>query len=154
MIVADGGAGRGHIRVIGVGGRRLEWWQRVLLVLGLIVGVVTMHAVAGCAQGHSGAAAAHSVLDGASGQIAAEMPAESSRPAPMPAPMPALQDLLDLCLAVLAGAIALGVARLLAVLAHRHVEETRPTASHAPRDVARPPPPTSVRLAQLCVLRN
>lgn len=68
-------------------------------------------------------------------------------------PMSALHDLLHLCLAVLTGLLVLAAAVLLALLLMRRL---RPSAPGTARPVtgSRSPPPTSVRLAQLCVLRN
>ncbi|GAY10972.1 hypothetical protein [Pseudonocardia sp. N23] len=65
-----------------------------------------------------------------------------------------LHDLLHLCLAVLTILLALAGAVLLAVVVAR---ATRPDTIHRggrPAAGPRAPPPTSVRLAQLCVLRN
>ncbi|WP_098961401.1 hypothetical protein [Pseudonocardia sp. N23] len=68
--------------------------------------------------------------------------------------VPALHDLLHLCLAVLTALIALSAVVLLAVLAARSGASM--VSSGAPRRASGPraPPPTAVRLASLCVLRN
>jgi hypothetical protein len=72
-----------------------------------------------------------------------------------PDPMPASHELLHLCLAVLAAAIALGLTAVAVTILTRRDHYT---AAPCPREVVlvppRPPPRTAVRLAQLCVLRN
>lgn len=66
----------------------------------------------------------------------------------------ALHDLLHLCLAVLTGLLALAAAALLAFLVRRAVGPHTVPRSARPVAGPRAPPPISVRLAQLCVLRN
>lgn len=76
---------------------------------------------------------------------------ESSQPN---APSSALHDLLHLCLAVLTALLAFAAAALLALLAWRGTRRHASTTGGRPVAGPRAPPPTSVRLAQLCVLRN
>ncbi|WP_234027740.1 hypothetical protein [Pseudonocardia dioxanivorans] len=66
----------------------------------------------------------------------------------------ALHDLLHLCLAVLTALLALAVAALLAFVLGRTAQPGTITRGGRPVVGPRAPPPTSVRLAQLCVLRN
>ncbi|WP_345412850.1 hypothetical protein [Pseudonocardia xishanensis] len=68
-------------------------------------------------------------------------------------PMSALHTLLHLCLAVLTGLLVLAAAVLLALLLIRRRRAPAPSAGR-PVTGPRAPPPTSVRLARLCVLRN
>jgi hypothetical protein len=81
--------------------------------------------------------------------------AEASNVEHSPDPMPTSHELLHLCLAVLAAAIALGLAAVVVTILTRRDNHT---AAPCPREVVpvppRPPPRTAVRLAQLCVLRN
>ncbi|WP_433505499.1 hypothetical protein ACQP04_02720 [Pseudonocardia halophobica] len=76
---------------------------------------------------------------------------ESSQP---DAPRSALHDLLHLCLAVLTALLALAAAALLALFVGRATHRDGSPAGGLPVAGPQAPPPTSVRLAQLCVLRN
>lgn len=141
-------------------------WQRVLLMVALVLGVVAMHTmVLAPGGGHDSAA-------GGSGHVAAAMssgPPQAVMDASFPAvhdqahqdsathhgpgSPAAIHDLLHLCLAVLA---ALAVMAALAVVWLTAAAATRPhlepgSGATAP---ARPPPRSAVRLALLCVLRN
>jgi hypothetical protein len=136
----------------------------VFIVLALLVGVVAMHAlVMPMGEDHAmpatAAPAAVSARLPAVGPAAvaeamdvhADMPAHSS---PVPSPERGWQELMHLCLAVLAAAVALGL------WAITYLIRTRTTSSPAALRMQvvtlwpRPPPRTAVRLAQLCVLRN
>ncbi|MCF7547443.1 hypothetical protein [Pseudonocardia sp. WMMC193] len=66
----------------------------------------------------------------------------------------ALHDLLHLCLAVLTGLLVLAAAALFAVLVGSATKRGTPLSGARPTAGPRAPPSTSVRLAQLCVLRN
>jgi hypothetical protein len=65
-----------------------------------------------------------------------------------------MHDLLHLCLAVLTALLALAAAALLAVVVARAGRSDTNRRGGRPVAGPRAPPPTSVRLAQLCVLRN
>lgn len=150
-----------------VAGRR-----RMLLVLALIVGVLGMHAlvVLPSAAGHrmpspvvtapavadNGAVhIATAVHDGTAPAAAAGVQLVSDHPGPggghgsSPS-----HHVLHLCLAILAALVVLGMAALALwplQRPDRHEVAIGALTGRAPR---RRPPPTSVRLAQLCVLRN
>ena len=66
----------------------------------------------------------------------------------------ALHDLLHLCLAVLTALLVLSVAALFALLTGSATRRGTPLGGGRPTVGPRAPPSTSVRLAQLCVLRN
>ncbi|WP_246393315.1 hypothetical protein [Pseudonocardia pini] len=164
--------------------RRREWC-RLLLMLSLIVGVVTMHSTVACHAAGDATVGSHvsqaSAPTAGGPQYAATveaMPSDMSHPVGIESvglavsaalsveivsavehrssphePMSALHDLLHLCLAVLTGLLVLVAAVLLALLLMRRLRPSAP-ASARPVSGLRSPPPTSVRLAQLCVLRN
>lgn len=154
-----------------IGGRR-----QMLLMLTLILGVLCMHAL--ILVGTSPTGGGHSVGPGpgaaASGPTH-EMPAHASagtgdataasplvhagsdhsdRGAGHGSTPSAMHHVLHLCLAILAALLVVGAV----ALALRHT--LRPDRPGVPigalvrRAPCWPPPPTSVRLAQLCVLRN
>ncbi len=144
--------------------------QRVLLVLSLIVGVVAMHSTTAChdATGHARNAAVH-VDDSAHSapSPAARSAMDGEMPAAGPAPAAgvagerepagqhsALHDLLHLCLAVVAALLVLAGTALLTLLAGSAARRAGDPRGGRPGTGPRAPPPTSVRLAQLCVLRN
>ena len=68
--------------------------------------------------------------------------------------MPGLHELLHLCLAVLTALIAFSAVVLLAFLAAQSGVVFALRRAERPASGPRAPPPTGVRLAQLCVLRN
>jgi hypothetical protein len=135
-------------------------WERLLLLVPLMLGVLTMHALVAdagtrCADSptmaetmavgsHVGPADSHA---GRTGSRAGHTGCDYGS-------MPASHDLLHLCLAVLAVAVVLGLGDAAAALVRRGHR----SASGRPAGVVtvqpRPPPRTAVRLAQLCVLRN
>ncbi|GAA2877527.1 hypothetical protein GCM10010472_39100 [Pseudonocardia halophobica] len=84
------------------------------------------------------------VMRGADSTVGTDRPGQHS----------ALHDLLHLCLAVLTALIAFAAAALLALLVGRATRRHASTTGGRPVAGPRAPPPTSVRLAQLCVLRN
>jgi len=144
----------------------------MLLLLTLIVGVVTMHSTIACHMGgereqapgrhaqHTVSASMtesdplrHSLEAGFSPSIA-EPSVEAVEPIAGHDPLDsALHALLHLCLAILTGLLALGVLALCAVMLTGVIRAAPRTVG---RSVTGPraPPPTSLRLAQLCVLRN
>lgn len=152
-------------------------WHRLLLMLSLVVGVVIMHSTV---TGHSAAvpvaSSAATTQPGAGNPTGHSSPAVDSlrgvpgggamdavamaAEAPMPDhgsssrdPMSALHDLLHLCLAVLTALVVLtAVVRALGVW--RRLRPTPASSAGRPAVGPRAPPSTSVRLAQLCVLRN
>jgi hypothetical protein len=172
---------RGLPRVsrVSVGGQA----RRVLLLGALILGVLSMHALVLAPPMHSGdarsaaatwvPAVAHDHAAGGGligGEVGAQAAPMISGPAtevatPMhevahggaghgPGAPSGLHDLMHLCLAVLAGVVLVIAAVLLvSVVAstHRDGEPDRPEGTAG---LARPPPRTAVRLAQLCVLRT
>jgi hypothetical protein len=139
-------------------------WERVLVVLALLVGVVAMHSLPMPTPAHAGPGAAAATTDDlhGHGHAPAEMVAPvdptsagmSSEMRPGPAQPPDVHTMMHLCLAVL------GALLLLVLRAVTFVVGTRSDADVVAIRVRiaalrpRPPPPTSVRLAQLCVLRN
>jgi hypothetical protein len=137
-------------------------WERVLVVLALLVGVVAMHSLPMPMPAHAGPGAAAATTDDLHGHAPAEMVAPvdptsagmSSEMRPGPAQPPDVHTMMHLCLAVL------GALLLLVLRAVTFVVGTRSDADVVAIRVRiaalrpRPPPPTSVRLAQLCVLRN
>lgn len=135
----------GRVDVVNVAGR---WrWERVLLLIAVLLGVVTMHAtVAPGPQDTTTPAMTHPAMAAVPETPGVEHP---------PDPMPASHELLHLCLAVLAAAIALGLAAVAVTILTRRDHHM---ADPWPREVVlvppRPPPRTAIRLAQLCVLRN
>jgi hypothetical protein len=153
---------------------RRAGWHRLLLMLSLVLGVVIMHSTvagrsaalpvvssaattepgAGDPTGHS-SPAVHSLLGGPrEGALdAAAMVAPTSRHGSSHDPMSALHDLLHLCLAVLTALVVL-TAVVRALGAVRRLRPTPTNSAGRPAVGPRAPPSTSVRLAQLCVLRN
>jgi hypothetical protein len=136
-------------------------WERALVVLALLAGVVAMHSLA--------MPMAHTVDHAGSVTTAATAPGHQPSGHPMAGGMtttvatamsapqaPGLggHTMLHVCLAVLTALL------LLALQAAAHLRRTGITVDRAPARAPhatpwpRPPPPTSVRLAQLCVLRN
>lgn len=142
----------------------MKQWQRMLLMLTLIFGVVAMHGLVSASHGSD--ATEHSAGHAVGPRPAMSLPmvvpdddvmsavsavAHASDQQPSPPAM--LHDLLHLCLAVLAGIAA---AVLVTLSLGRAARPDSPPAlswwsAGAP---SRPPPRTAVRLAQLCVLRN
>lgn len=153
-----------------IGGRR-----QMLLVLTLIVGVLCMHALV--LIGTSPAGGGHSVGHGpvaASSPIQA-MPVHASAGTGDAVPASplvaegsdhadhgarhgstpsAMHHVLHLCLAILAALVVVGAAALVLWRTLRPDRTSVPIGALVRRAPDRPPPPTSVRLAQLCVLRN
>ena len=146
-----------------MGAVRLVRWQRGLLLLAVVLGVVSMHSTV---VSHLGGGPHPALARMSSPAMSAEpmsvAPAEAPPSAATASPAHAgdghpgsgLHDLLHLCLAVLTGLIVAVALTLFAIVAAR-------AARSAPTEVGRsatgpraPPPPTSVRLARLCVLRN
>ncbi|WP_345382067.1 hypothetical protein [Pseudonocardia yuanmonensis] len=72
----------------------------------------------------------------------------------LPGQHSALNDVLHLCLAVLTALLAVAAAALLDLLVGRATRRNASPAGGRPVAGPRAPPSTSVRLAQLCVLRN
>lgn len=158
-------------------------WQRALLMLAVIAGLATMHGVVtddhqGCAAspvmsvagpvpGESPPGGAghldrgDAVTNGAAAPGAWTTGAPTFAPAPTPSPgeeqpAPAAPpfDLLSLCVAVLAAALVIALAAAVTRLARDRDIRPFPAAARVIRTQPRSPPPISVRLAQLCVLRN
>lgn len=137
-------------------------WQRGLVVLALLLGVVAMHSLVmpmGVDQNMSPAvvtAGAHPgggsvpgpVVTGPRSIVGAAVEIATASPAT------AVEQMMHLCLAVLTALIMLGL------WAITYLVVTGCTAGRGPCLPAvtamwpRAPPPTAVRLAQLCVLRN
>lgn len=144
-------------------------WERVLLVLAALFGVVAMHATVGPAPepatptaaavasvgehlvapaASSSAVALSSFVDYAAPAIAAS----SEMPGHDPMSMP--HALMHLCLAILSAGIVLGLlAVAVAILLGRELAPSRTPVRLASRP-SRPPRRSALRLAQLCVLRN
>ena len=132
-------------------------WERVLLLLAVLFGVIAMHAaVAPVSHTMAGMPSVVSSVMPGSDTATSVVPRAgiSMSTHHMPGPAPAAHRMLHLCLAVLATVIQLGLALVgLLILARR----PRTPSCRVPRVVSlapRPPPPSAVRLAQLCVLRN
>ena len=146
----------------GTAGRR---WERALLVLAALFGVVAMHATIAPmhTQPMPAPAVAASASSGSIGHDVMEFLSfgshEDAAVAPtsgMPAddPMSVPHALMHLCLAVMTAGIVLGLlAAVIAVLLGGLGTTPLPVAPVASRP-SRPPIRTAVRLAQLCVLRN
>jgi hypothetical protein len=141
-------------------------WERALLVLAALFGVVAMHSTVGAisesATPMPAAVApvdAHLVAPDALSSAVAfvehavpAMAASSEMPGHGPMSMP--HTLMHLCLAILAAAIVLGLlAVAVAVLLGQQVSPPRTPTPVATRP-SRPPRRSALRLAQLCVLRN
>lgn len=140
---------------------------RLLLVLAAIFGVVAMHSLVGAV--HDGSMPAPQTMSvavtpaHADTAIAAPSPdghamatTDSSGVAPMSptSPMPMPHAVMHLCLAILAAAVLLGLLGLVLALVIPVGRSLLPRARRPGVRPARPPLPTAVRLAQLCVLRN
>ena len=147
-------------------------WERVLLVVAALVGLVAMHSIIG--PSHDSAMQAPPSLSLMASPVATDVHSGSeivpsppgghvgtamthpdgSDGGPM-SPMSMPHALMHLCLAVMAAGIVLGllaVAGFVAVTPHQRTRVGR-VARNGVRP-ARPPLPTATRLAQLCVLRN
>jgi hypothetical protein len=128
-------------------------WERLLLLVAVMLGVLAMHALVAdagthCADSptmaqtmaagsHAGPAASHAGHAGCDHGV-----------------MPASHDLLHLCLVVLAVAVVLGLGNVAAALVRRGNRSASGRPARVVTVQPRPPPRTAVRLAQLCVLRN
>jgi hypothetical protein len=162
-----GGAERREFRVTQVQSDRPgpRHRQRALVALALILGVVTMHAIVACVDDVQDVHRAqvdhrYASSPGSSDQAVAgdghartDVSTEPCGPAGS-GPMPALEHLSHLCVAILTGAVVLALAALglLLLLGPGYGPDlVGPKPRHGP---SRPPPPTAVRLAQLCVLRS
>lgn len=156
----------------GMGGGR----RQMLLVLPLILGVLCMHALVligaapaigghmngpgsvatapGAAQGMPAHASAGTTDAAAASPLAQQGTDHSVHGAGHGSMPSSMHQILHLCLAILAALLVLGMAALALWPTlrpdRRHVR-IRALVRRAPR---RRPPPTSVRLAQLCVLRT
>lgn len=136
----------------GVDGAGRGQWGRMLLLVAVLFGVVAMHSLVVPA---ASAAGMPGMGEGSAASVmAAEPPVATAQHSPAPAP-DQHAGMLHMCLAVMAGMLALGVLLVVALLA-RQLIGTAPV--RAPTRVVavqpRPPPPMAVRLAQLCVMRN
>jgi hypothetical protein len=136
--------------VVASWGDRLRWW---FVVVATAAGMIAMHSLA--AHEHTQAASAPTVMmipassccEGEHAVSAGALPDED------PHEGSSLLALLHLCLAVLTGFTPLAIAALLAFIRLRADILDRLSPLTAALDRTRSPPPTSVRLAQLCVLR-
>jgi Family of unknown function (DUF6153) len=131
-------------------------WERILLVLAALFGVVAMHATVGPMHERampSAPAAAHSDMElFAPAAMASAVTASSGIPGDGPMSMP--HALMHLCLAILSAGIVLGLLALaIAILLGRELTPPRTPVPVATRP-SRPPRRSALRLAQLCVLRN
>jgi ABC-type Fe3+ transport system permease subunit len=128
--------------------RATTQWARVFLLVAVLLGVLAMHAtVAPVGEGPCAARTVH---------------AHGGEPTTAPVGHSEHNDcdrssgahhLLHLCLAVMAAVLLLGLAFAVAISIRRH-DSGGQTPIQVVRTLARPPPRTAVRLAQLCVLRN
>lgn len=144
--------------------------RRVLLLLALIVGVLGMHALVlvpgtgADARMSPPAAMVHSAVHAGPdhgpapatpatpvASTTVDLPGGGAGHGPMPS---AVQHGLHLCLAVMAALLVLGVTALVLSRTARPDRPDAPIGALVRRAPRRRPPPTSVRLAQLCVLRN
>jgi hypothetical protein len=130
-------------------------WERALLVVAALFGVVAMHATIGPMQDHAAPApVAHSIMaplsDMGSDQGAAAASSGGSDHGPTSLP----HALMHLCLAIVTAGIVLGLLYLALLLLLRY--EAAGLSPRAPVATVWPLPPrrTATRLAQLCVLRN
>lgn len=148
-------------RIVGAVG---SWrWERLLLVVVLVLGVLAMHAVpalrgagpakdsmsmsALAASGSAGPTVGHA-LPGPVQPPGDDQPGHGSGSA--------LHDVLAVCLAILGGAALLAAAMAVFLAMPRRAGDAA-RVRVVPTVVAvapRPPPAHAVRLAQLCVLRN
>lgn len=139
-------------------------WERVLLVLATLLGVVAMHATiapmhdqAGPMPGSAtfaGNSVAHDLvaLIPVGGSSNAEVTTSSSMPGDGPMSMPHL--LMHLCLAIMTMVILLGLLTMVLTTLLRCPRSPARLAYPASSRPLRPPHRHAVRLAQLCVLRN
>ncbi|MGI5130040.1 DUF6153 family protein [Pseudonocardia sp. CA-107938] len=135
--------------------------SHVLLLAALIMGVLSMHAVAApvahSTATHSAVAAPvdHAPEDMAGVEMPSQAPTAASEAAGHGSgPSSVLHDLMHLCLAVMAGLVLL-IATLVLVWVVAATDRAGVPSSRAVAvRPARPPPRTAVRLAQLCVLRT
>ncbi len=145
-------------------------WERMLLVLAALVGIVAMHSMIGPAHDDtmppSSASSALSVAaspvdhhganaasPGGEGVATAAVGSGVGPMAPM-SPMSMPHALMHLCLAVMTAGIVLGLLALALWAVAAYDWSPLPRASHPDVRPARPPLPIGTRLAQLCVLRN
>ncbi|MBN9098023.1 MULTISPECIES: hypothetical protein [unclassified Pseudonocardia] len=147
-----------------MGDMRQRQWERVLLVLATLFGVVAMHATvapvhdqAGPMTGASVGVAAPVIHDPAAVHPVdhvGDAPEIVSSGKPSDAPMPMPHSLMHLCLAIMTMAILLGLLVIVRMMLWRHDPAPHPPAMPVSAHPSRPPPSHAVRLAQLCVLRN
>jgi hypothetical protein len=157
---ASGNTRRAMVQIVDAAGR---WrWERMLLLVAVMLGVVAMHALAAGDCAECGPGPGMPPVGAAAAGMGGEMdvagphavPVDHGRPGPMPEPMS--HDVLHLCLAVLAAAIVLGLTAVAyATRSRRGAGPDRRASNEIGTVWPRPPPRrTAVRLAQLCVLRN
>lgn len=145
---------------------RGSWrWERVLLVLATLLGVVAMHATIAPMHDQAGpmATVATAAGSGAAARDVVGLPligghegpaatASSSMPGDGPMSMP--HSLMHLCLAIMTMGILLGLLIIVLVTLLRHTRSPAPPTAPVSSRPSRPPARHAVRLAQLCVLRN
>jgi hypothetical protein len=131
-------------------GDQLRWW---FVVVATAAGMIAMHSLA--AHEHTQAASAPTaMMISASACCEGEhAPSAGALADTNPHDGSSLLALLHMCLAVLTGFTLLAIAALLAFIRLRTGISDRLSPLAAALDRTRSPPPTSVRLAQLCVLR-
>lgn len=163
-----GGGTYPPVVMVAVMGRAGSWrWERVLVVLALLVGVVAMHSlVMPMVDDHAMPVASAAMTEDLHGHVMTgpgtpvdAMPAGMSAGMPNemhpgPAPSPDAHPMMHLCLAVLGALLLLALWVMTFVIRTRSVADAVPIRVRIAALWPRPPPPTSVRLAQLCVLRN
>ncbi|MFC4942051.1 DUF6153 family protein [Pseudonocardia sp. GCM10023141] len=145
-------------------GRAGSWrWERVLVVLALLLGVVAMHSLAmPMADEHAMPMASAAMTQDLHGHVMAGPVAPVDAVSagmpdamhPGPAQSPDAHTMMHLCLAVLGALLLLTVWVMTFVIRTRSVADAVPIRVRIAALWPRPPPPTSVRLAQLCVLRT
>lgn len=122
-------------------------WERLLLVAALVVGVLAMHATPVLCPGDPAGSTAPAAV---THDHAATVPvAEQDRGADCGA-----HHALAACLAILGGGILMVALRLLLRQVSLAAAPGRRAVSAVASSDARPPPRTSLRLAQLCVSRR
>lgn len=146
-------------------GRRRWRWERLLLLLATVLGVVAMHATVASSDDQAGPMAGVANVSAASpaGQLTGRDPmttlpadAAGSSVSAMPSemPMPVAHKLLHLCLAITALGLLIGLLVAVAVAPARPTRALVRSAGRVAARPSRPPVPHAVRLAQLCVMRN
>jgi hypothetical protein len=127
-------------------------WERVLLVLAALFGVVAMHSTVGPMHEPAMPPSATAASMSSAEYTVAAIATSSDMPVHEPTSMP--HALMHLCLAILAAGIALGLLAVAIMILLGHELAPPRTHTRVATRPSRPPRRNALRLAQLCVLRN